>query len=465
MDLNIPLNGPTYTNRSLAAGAQHTQNFYLELNPLGNEQSVLMPFPGCKAFGTAGNGKGRGMFEHNGVAYTVSGTELYSVASNGSTTLIGTIVGTNRVGLESDGTNLVITNGSSKPYQYNGTTLSQGTDTDLPDANTVTYLNDRVIYDRDAGLAFADLNDPLTVNSANVLNTNTTAAGCVGVIAKGQLVHAFCSDSIEPSYFVQTGTPPYSRANNAVEEGVGSDAPYSIAKNKDFIYFLGVDRVPYQRSGTTSRSIGNPAIGQEIEKYTKTDDAYGICFNFDAQFFYLLTFPTAQATWLYNQNSGLWTSLTFYPDSGAHLMAGYCYCYGKHLVSDRRNGSIYELDFDTFTDDGEIIQRIRTTRSISSKDFGAPGRELFMNSLKLVIEPGVSLVSEASDLIMEYSDDNGKTWSSQRFHSIGEQGDFTWVIEWFGLGSFYKRIFRFTMTDAVKWVLVSLDADIEVGLL
>ena len=74
------------------------------------------------------------------------------------------------------------------------------------------------------------------------------------------------------------------------------------------------------------------------------------------------------------------------------------------------------------------------------------------------------MVSAESQLIMEYSDDNGKTWSSQRFHSIGQQGDYTYIIEWLGLGDFYKRMFRFTMTDAVKWVLVSLDADIEVGI-
>lgn len=116
------------------------------------------------------------------------------------------------------------------------------------------------------------------------------------------------------------------------------------------------------------------------------------------------------------------------------------------------------------TDNSDVIQRVRTTRTVSAKDLGAVGRSLFMSKLELVIEPGTSLVSGASQVIMQYSDDNGKTWSSERWASVGEQGDFTYKVEWFGLGSFTKRMFRFTMSDAIKWVLVSCNAEVEVGL-
>lgn len=465
MELQIPLAGPTYTARSLPAGAQHTKNFYVEVDPLANENAVLMPFPGCKLFSAAGSGAGRGMALYNGVAYTVSGQELYSVAQSGTSTLIGTIDGSDRVSMVSDGSELVIATGSSKPYTYNGSSITQGTDSDLPNASTVAYINDRVIYERDEGLAFADINDPLVVNSANVLNSNTRSGDneCQAVVTHRQQVYAICKETIEPSYFTGNGTPPYARVNNAVQE-VGTLSPHSVTYNKDFIYFLGNDRNVYQMSGVTSRAISNPAIGQEIQKYTAVTDAYGLCFNFDSQFFYLLTFPTEGVTWLYNQNANLWTNLSFQVAGGAHLIGGYVRAYGKHLVSDRRNGNIYELDFDTFTDDSEVIQRVRTTRTVSSKDLGAPGRELFMSNLNLVIEAGVSLVSSQANLIMEYSDDNGRTWSSERWHSIGDLGDFTYLIEWSNLGSFRKRMFRFTMTDPVKWVLVSLNAEVEIGI-
>lgn len=467
VDVSIPVVGPTYTNRSLPVGAQHTQNFYIEINPASNEPVSLMPFPGLKSFATAGAGKGRGMALYNDEAYTVSGTELYKVASNGVTTLIGTIAGTNRVSMVDDGSNLVIANGANKPYSYDGTDLNSGSDADLPNANTVAHINSRVIYDQPTGIAFADLDTPLTVNSANILLSNTRKSDdCKAVITHRQQVFAFNEETIEPSYFTGSGNPPYSRVNNAVQE-IGTESPHSIDFNKNFVYFLGKDRRVYRMSGLDSRAIDNPAIGQAIHDYTVVDDAFGICFTFDAQNFYLLSFPSESKTWLFNESAPpdtAWTSLAYGTDSAAHLISGYVYAYGKHLVSDRRNGNIYELDFDTYTDNGDVIQRRRSTANLNGRYFGKPGAKVFMSRLQLIIEPGVSLVSDEAQIIMQYSDDNGRTWSSERWSSIGQQGDYTYKVEWYSLGMFYNRMFRFTMSDAVKWVIVSCNADVELGL-
>jgi hypothetical protein len=84
-----------------------------------------------------------------------------------------------------------------------------------------------------------------------------------------------------------------------------------------------------------------------------------------------------------------------------------------------------------------------------------------MDKLELIIEPGASLVTSEAQMIMQYSDDNGRSWSSERFAKIGEQGDYTYKLWWFGLGVFYNRMFRFIMTDPIKWVLISANADVE----
>lgn len=461
--IEIPLAGPTYKSRSLPVGNQHTKNFYIEVDPMASEQTVLMPFPGCKYFTVSGTGAGRGIAEHNGDVYVVSGTELYKINSAGVATLIGAIPGSNRVSMTSDGTNLIIAVGDAKPYTYNGTILAQGSDADLPNANTAIYINNRVIYDRPLGTAFADLDYPLTVNSANVLNANTDSDLNVAVIKRAQQIFAFGNKTIEPINFTGSGTPPYSRINSAVQP-VGTVSAHSVASNKDFVYFLGSDRNVYRMQGFQSGSISDPSIGRAIQDYSVVDDAFGICFNFDSQFFYLLTFPTEDVTWLYSQNSGVWTNLGYGVDSGAHLIGGYVYAFNKHLVVDRRNGNIYELDFETFTDNSEVIQRQRTTKVLQAKDFGMTGKMLFMSRLELIIEAGVSLVSAQSQIIMQYSDDSGQTWSTERWAYIGQQGDYGYKVQWFGLGGFVKRMFRFTMTDPIKWVLVSCNADVEIGL-
>ena len=461
--IEVPLVGPTYSNRSISVGNQHTQNFYIEANQQG-EASALMPFPGLKAFATAGAGLARGMIDFNGTLYAVTGTELYKVESDGTATLIGTISGSNRVTMAYDGNNIVIANGSSKPYIYDGTTLSQGSDADLPNAKTVAHINQRVIYEKANGIAFADLDDPLVVNSANILLANTRADDVQAVVTHRQQVVTFGKNTIEPSYFTGAGNPPYSRINNSVQE-IGTESPYSICTNKDFIYFLSSDRRVYRMAGLNSQPIDNPAIGRAIQEYATINDAFGVCITHDGQNWYLLSFPADGATWLYNETSGLWTSLAYGTDEAQHLISNYVYIYGKHLVSDRRNGAIYELDPDTFDDAGDSIQRRRVTRNIDSRSLGAPpGRRLFMSKLMLEIEPGSSLVSSESTIIMQYSDDDGRTWSAERWMDIGEQGDYTKELVWSGFSFFYKRKFRFTVTDPSNWVFIRLIADVTVGL-
>jgi len=460
----FPLIGPTYTNRSLPVSSQVTRNFYVEVNPQGNEPVSFNPFPGLKAFST-GVGADRGMGELDNILYKVSGNTLFKISSTGVQTSIGTIEGSGRCKLQEDQVgNLVIATGAGKPYSYDGTTLTQGSDADLPSAATVAYINRRMVYDGGGGdIAFADLSTPLSVNSANVIIAEAKPDDMKAVFAYKQQLYGFGAKSIQPMYNSGTGNPPYTFILNSTHE-IGIDAIHSIGSNNRFAYFLGSDLIVYQLAGLAINPIGNPAIGQEIAKYSRTDDAYGMCFTLDNQNFYLLSFPGGDETWLFNEEAGLWTNLAFGTDGGQHLISDYLSIYGKHLVSDRRNGNVYELDFDTFTDNGETIQHQRDTREVSGRTFGRAGAKVFMDRIGIEIETGTSLVTAESQMIMSYSDDRGRTWSSERFQNIGDQGEFLHRIDWFGLGSFYHRLFRFTMSDDIKWVLLSADTDLELDI-
>ena len=121
------------------------------------------------------------------------------------------------------------------------------------------------------------------------------------------------------------------------------------------------------------------------------------------------------------------------------------------------------MDFDTFTDNGEVIQRQRDTLSIDCGTFGAPGNVVFMDRLELKIETGASLIDAEAQIIMQFSDDNGRTWGNENFATIGRQGDYTYKLEWFALGMFTNRMFRFIMTDPIKWVILSASAEVELG--
>jgi len=463
-NIPIPLVGPTYTSRSMSVASQVTKNFYIEVNQEASTIASLQPFPGLKSFATAGTGANRGSGILNDVYYTISGTNLYSIDSAGTDTFIGVIPGSKQCVLECDGTNLVITNGENKPYTWNGAALTSGSDTDLANSNTVAYINRRVVYDGTGDdLIFPDLDAPLTVNSLNVTSVDNTPDDTIAVIEKDNQILAFGDRSITPYYNSGTGNPPYAVIQNSIRP-IGLKSIHSLAKNNNFVYFLGSDLQIYRFTGLQAQPIGNPAIGQAISTYEDTDDARGLCFSFHNQNFYMITF-LGFATWLFSEDAG-WTNLSHGVNGAASLINSYQYIYGKHLVGDRCNGNIYELDFDTYQDNGDVIQRQRDTAKIDGKSIGFPGKELFMERLEIVVETGVGLITgQGSDpqIMMQYSDDGGRTWSSERWKSFGVLGDYLVVLEWFDLGSFFNRMFRFKVSDSVKVVLISANADIEVA--
>ena len=460
--VSIPIVGPTYENRSFPVNNQVTQNFHIEVNDQGGEATALVPFPGLKSFATAGTGADRGFGEHAGVGYKVSGSELYSFDSLGATTLIGSIPGGDQCVLRSDGVNLVIAYGSGKPITWNGTTLTTGSDIDLPNASTVAYINRRVVYDAvNSDLAFADLDNALSVESNNVTSVNTTPKNTLAVAVQDQQLIVFSEDSITPYYNSGVGNPPYDVIQNATRR-TGLKAIHSIAQNENYIYFLDDTLKISRYAGLQVQSVSNTSIGRAIQGYSNPESAKGIAFTLDDNNFYCITFPN-QATWLYKENVG-WTNLAYGAAGAPHLMNSYINLYGKHLVSDRRNGNIYELDFDTHTDNGDIIQHRRDTINVNGKTFGRPGSRVFWDRIRLVIEGGTSVITgqgSNAKVTMAYSDNFGNTFGPERAISTGQQGEYGYELTWEGLGESYNRVFRFTMYEPVKCVFIGLSADIE----
>lgn len=466
--LQIPLVGPTYTNRSLPVTSQVTRNFTIEVNHESSEIVSHPSFPGLKLFATPSvTGIGRGMGEYNGELYAVAGGNLDKIDSLKNTSSIGAVLGSNHCILEEDGINLVITTGNTKPYVYDGANLTLTTNANLFTPNSVTFINRRVVYDGAGQQAvFADLDDPTTAQGDNIALVETKPDDLIRVYAQDQQVLMFGDKTIEPFYFTGSGSPPYRRIDNATKE-VGLAAVHSVASNDDFVYFLGSDRRIYRIAGLTLQSISNPAIGQCIDKYSSVSDAKGMCFTLDSQRYYLITFSSGNETWLFSEDANGWVNLSYGVDHDEYLASAYKYIYGKHLVQDRRNGNIYELDFDTYTHNGETIYWQRDTAKVSSKNLGASGRKLTFNRLRIFVETGTSVIEgqgSNANIMMQWSNDGGRSWSSERWGAIGELGEYGKEIFWDDLGEHFSLIFRFRMTDPVRWVLISAEADVEAGL-
>ena len=463
----IPFAGGSYKSLSLPYSAQTTKNMFFEVRAGGRSVAALHGMPGLKLFGAAGDGRDRGLCIHKGILYRVTEQSLYSVSSSGVATLVGLISGSNQCVMVSDSNYLVIATGGTA-YTYDETTLAEITDTDLESPYTVTYNNSRAIYDG-AGSRFcvADVGQPSVIDGLNYATAEASPGQILAVKAHKQYVFVMCSKHIEPWFDSGVGSPPYDRVNGGVMQ-IGLGARYSVDSDEDYIYFLDNNREPRRLAGITLQNIGNPGLTDEFRQYSTIDDAKGFCFSMQKDRFYVLSFPSANRTWMYQESINEWLQLSHGQDNDRHRANSYAYAYNKHIVADWETGTLYEWDLNTYSDNGDAITRERTTQPLFAAMISPQlaGKEIFMTCLELVIESGVGLATGqgvAPVVMMQFSDDGGATWSGELWESAGVMGARHWRLRWYNLGNFVARVFRFRCTDPVKWSFLSCHADLDVG--
>ena len=89
----LPFAIESYESRSLPWSSQRLINFFAEAAPGKNTKSPIILFnaPGIASFATGFAGAIRGAFNMNGIPYVVASDKFYSIASDGTPTLIGSI--------------------------------------------------------------------------------------------------------------------------------------------------------------------------------------------------------------------------------------------------------------------------------------------------------------------------------------------------------------------------------------
>jgi hypothetical protein len=86
--------------------------------------------------------------------------------------------------------------------------------------------------------------------------------------------------------------------------------------------------------------------------------------------FYVLIFPTADATWVFDIGEGLWHERTWIDDSGFEhrIRANDCAAaYGIIVVGDWETGALYQWDLTVYNDNGQPIVRRRGWPDIQVK--------------------------------------------------------------------------------------------------
>lgn len=470
---NIAINvtGPSNVSRSRSLSGQRTYNFYTEKQDETGELSdyVLHSFWGLKLFGTT-SGVDRGHFEHNNVLYRVVGVVLYSVDQFGvHTTLTGTVAGNAQCFFTPFNSDFIITTGGVA-YQYvvSTDTLSTISDVDLETPNGAAFLNNQMIYDGDnARFGVSDVGDPTSIDGLNYATAESNSDDLMIPYVFDQSLYLMGTRTIETWWNSGVGSPPFDRIEGGIMP-IGLGARASVSNNDKFMYLLSDDGRVYRVQGTGYQIVSSIALSHAIDQYNTISDARGFTFTAEGQNFYWITFPRENETWLYSESAGDWTNLSSGVGTGRHIANSYAFVYRKHIISDFKNGDLFELDLNTFDENGSEIRRVRETGDITGAILGAPGKEVEMTRFELIIETGTTtlLTGQGSDpvVMLELSDDGGKTYDSVGWGDIGKMGDFIFKVEWFDLGSFYNRRFRIAVSDPIQIMIASASADVEVGI-
>jgi len=455
----IPFATQSYLDPSRPVSVQRLVNMYLQpKSEQAKSRTALHGTPGLKLWSTVGDGPCRGIIGMGGYLYVVSGTELYRIDSLKAATLVNTIPGIAPVAITSNGTHVVISNGLQPMYAANDTEFAELA---IGGANGLAYQDGYVLYTKvgTQSLFISALNDALTWDSLDFTLVNANPDLNVGIANLNRETWVFNERSAQVYYNSGAGDFPFTRNPAGVVER-GCAASRSIASIQGSVLWLGDDKRVYTNQGYIAVPVSTPAIDYAIQQISSQSSAVAMVYSQRGHVHYALTFP-GEATFVYDLTTGLWHERQSWGRDDWRAR-GHVFWFDKHLVGDATNGNIYELDHDTYTDNGDTIRRVMT-----SPPLHAGRNRAFMSRLEIDAEFGVGLEGDVQgstpQAMLRWTDDGGRTYSNELWRGFGRSGRYKNRAVWTRLGSFRERSLELSISDPIKSVVIEAYADVAAG--
>ena len=447
-------------------------NLFAEAIPAGNggkEPGFLSRCPGLRLLATVGSGPIRGLWVSNGVAYVVSGSQFYSLSTSYTATLLGTVTGTGPVSLADNGTQIFIAyNPLSYIYNISTAVFAQITDVDFPGAGSVGYLDGYFVFNEPNTQKFwvTSLLDGASVDPLDFASAEGYPDDVVALIVDHREVYLFGNNSVEVWYDAGTPDFPLARVQGAFME-VGCEAAYSVAKLDNSVFWLGSDArgrgIVYRANGYTPARISTNAVEYAIQSYGNITDAIGYTYQQDGHPFYVLIFPSANATWVFDVSTQLWHERAAFQDGEFVRHRSNCQMSfnDEIVVGDYEDGRVYAFDLEVYADDDQIQKWLRSWRALATGQNNL--KRTAHHSLQLDAQTGVGLNSgQGSDpqVMLRWSDDAGHTWSNEHWKSMGAIGGYGYRTIWRRLGMTEKirdRVYEVSGTDPVKIAIMGAE--------
>lgn len=468
--MKTPILGSSYVARSVNAADSRMVNLFPEVVPEGGkEPAFLQRAPGLRLLATVGTGPIRGLWTFGGFGYVVSGSKLYKLTTGYTATELGTVSGTGPVSMSDNGTQLFVAcNGPSYIYNAGTGVFQQITDPDFPGAVTVGYLDGYFVFNEPNSqkVWVTSLLEGTEIDPLDFASAEGAPDQMMSLIVDHREVWLFGTNSVEVWYDAGTADFPLARIQGAYNE-IGCAAAYSVAKLDNGLFWLGADArgngIVYRANGYTGQRISTHAVEWQIQQYGDISDAIAYTYQQDGHAFYVLTFPSANATWVYDVSTQAWHERAGFSNGQFTRHRSNCQMNFNNeiIVGDYENGKLYAFDLDKYTDDTATQKWLRSWRALPTGQNNL--KRTAQHSLQLDCEAGVGLVTgQGSDaeVMLRWSDDGGHTWSNEHWRSMGKIGQTGRRVLWRRLGMTMKlrdRVYEVSGTDPVKIAIMGAE--------
>jgi hypothetical protein len=368
----IPLLGGSYFSRSGFANAQRCVNMFPEKNTQDAVAPVVhFPTPGLTLLGTSPTvGPWRGLYvASNGKLFGVCGSNLYYIDRGFNCTSLITLSTFEYPATFADnGTTMVVCdNGSAAQVDLNTNAASaMNALANWQPSSFVAFLDTFLLFTAPGKRTFfTSLSNTIQFDPLYVASKTGASDPIKALLVNHRDIWLIGSKTTEIWNNVGGAQFPFQR-----QEGVfiqhGTIAPYSAAWYNLQVFFLSQDNngecIVLMGSGYQVQPVTKPPQVYAFSQYNRVDDAVGFCYQQSGHPFYVLTFPSANKTWVYDISTDEWHEWVCIDQFGhEHRHRSNCtaYAYGFNVVGDFANGKLYALDEANGTDEGQPIIRRR----------------------------------------------------------------------------------------------------------
>lgn len=459
--------GSSHANRSPNFDAQRCINLMPMISSSGTSKtkSKLVSTPGLVQIAdrtSDGASCVRGMFVFDEQTLFVAiGKYMYRFFSDASFIQVGEIDdNTTPVNMSGNGTTVFVACGARGFVVYpNLNVLLEYIGGAFLGATGVGFINGSFVFNEPGSSRFWVM-DPysLVLNPLWFATAEGAPDGLLTLAVNHQEIWLFGASTVEVWAGNGSADFPYSRiAGVYIEQGLA--ATYSVARINSSLFWLSANDqgqgMIFKTSGYQLTRISDDDIEASIATYSVISDAVAYAYQQEGHSFYVLSFPTQNITWVYDDTTGTWHQRGWREASGQigrHRSNCHAFFARRNLVGDWQNGKIYILDTQVYSDNGNPLVRLRSSPHIS-----ADLRRVPHTSIQFDIETGLGLQQgQGSDpqAMLRWSDDGGHTWSNQKYCSLGTAGKYKRRVRFTRLGQARDRVYELSVADPVSFTIL-----------